>query len=264
MSSKTVTDLSKVLDKTNLESPFSGVDAIYYINMDKSTDRNEHMKQQLSDPAFSGVPVTRIAAFDGAKDDIFKYLDFYRCAKNPRMMNSEYACTLSHFRAIHEFAMTDDPIALIFEDDVSTEFIPYWKKTMRQHIDDAPKDWEVLQLSYILFETVPTVEYELWEMKKNFVGAAAYLIKNDAAKRLINYLCQYSSPAMPKYTFGPEIPYYHHADRFLYCFFKTYSYNCAPFTYRDQNDSNIHPDHLDYHSESKERTKQLYLRYIKV
>jgi len=254
-------NLADHLPKTNLTDPMAGVSAIYYINMDRSHDREVHMQSVLADPIFKDIPVERVRGIDGKSEDVFQYLDFYQCTKNPRMMETEYGCTLSHFRAIHQFAMTDEPVGLILEDDVTAEFVPFWSASLGELAERAPPDCEVLQLSYILFETLPEAEYEVWEMRKNFCGTAAYLIKNEAAKRLIQYLCRYSSPAMPKYCLGPEVPYYHHADRFLYCFLKTYSYRCPPFTYRDSNDSVIHPDHMDFHAESKEKTKRQYLRF---
>jgi GR25 family glycosyltransferase involved in LPS biosynthesis len=252
--------LGDYLEKTHISNPMEGVSNIYYVNMERSIDRKKHMEELFQDPMFRGIPIEHVPAIDGTKESIEDSLDFYQCMKNPRMMATEYGCTLSHFRAIHQFAMTDDPVALIVEDDLSAEFIPYWKKSMKQWIDGAPSDWEVIQLSYILFEYKPSDEYETWEMRKNLCGTAAYLITNDAAKRLITYLCRFSSPAMPKYCIGSEHPIYHHADRFLYSFFRTYSTNRPPFTHRDSNDSMIHPDHVDFHAESKEKTKKLYLK----
>ena len=251
--------LGDYLEPTHLSNPMEGVSNIYYLNMERSVDRKKHMEALFQDPMFHGIPIEHVPAVDGTKESIDDALDFYQCMKNPRMMATEYGCTLSHFRAIHQFAMTDDPVALIVEDDLSVEFIPYWKKSMKQWIDGAPSDWEVIQLSYILFEYLPTDDYETWEMRKNLCGTAAYLITNDAAKRLITYLCRFSSPVMPKYCIGSEHPIYHHADRFLYSFFRTYSTNRPPFTHRDSNDSMIHPDHVDFHAESKEKTKKLYL-----
>ena len=249
--------LSDHILPTNLENPLQGLASIFYINMDRSTERETHMQSVFQHSIFKNADITRISGIDGEKNDSDNYLEFYQCQKNPHMMSSEYGCTISHFRAIHYAAMTEDPYSLIMEDDASIEFVPYWKKTMEQLVTDAPPDWEIIQLSYILFDTLPEEEYEVWDMKKNFCGTAAYIIKNSAAKRLIQYLCRNSSPAMPRYCIGPEIHHFHHADRFLYSFLKTYSYHCPFFTYRDHNDSYIHPDHVDFHSESKEKTKKL-------
>ena len=116
------------IEKTHLSNPMEGVSNIYYLNMERSVDRKKHMEALFQDPIFRGIPIEQVPAIDGTKESIDDSLDFYQCVKNPRMMATEYGCTLSHFRAIHQFAMTDDPVALIVEDDLSTEFIPYWKK----------------------------------------------------------------------------------------------------------------------------------------
>jgi len=251
--------LSDYLEPINIANPMEGISNIYYINLDRCTDRKNYMEKMFQDPMFQGIELERVEGMDGKTERMEDFLDFYMCQKHPRMVNSEFACTISHFRAIHQFAMTDDPIALIVEDDLSVEFVPYWKETMGELIQGAPPDWEILQLSYILFSHYHTEKYDPWEMSKNYCGTAAYLITNDAAKRLTTYLCRFSSPAMPKYCIGAEHPYYHQADRFLYCFFKTYSINCAPFTPKDNNDSLIHEQHLEHHILSKEKTKKMYL-----
>jgi len=251
--------LTDHLTPTILDRPLEGLDRIYYINLDRSTDRRRYMETLFQDPMFNGIEVERVEGMDGKAEPMENYLDFYQCQKHPRMMNTEFGCTISHFRAIHQFAMTDDPVALIVEDDLSTEFVPFWKETLGQLMAGAPEGWEILQLSYILFSHYHTAHYDRWEMPKNYCGTAAYLITNDAAKRLTTYLCRFSSPAMPKYCIGPEYPYYHQADRFLYCFFQTYSVCPPPFTPKDDNDSLIHQEHMDHHVMSKEKTKRMYL-----
>jgi len=258
-STPTLLRLADHLTPTNLSHPLEGLPRIYYINLDRSTDRRAYMETLFSDPIFAGIEVERVEGMDGKAEPMENYLDFYGCQKHPRMMNTEFACTVSHFRAIHQFAMTDDPVALIVEDDLSVEFVPFWKVSLGELIAAAPADWEILQLSYILFSHYHATPYDRWEMQKNYCGTAAYLITNDAAKRLTTYLCRFSSPAMPKYCIGHEFPYYHQADRFLYCFFHTYSVCPPPFTPKDDNDSLIHQEHLDHHVTSKEKTKKMYL-----
>jgi len=256
--------LSDYLEPTNIQNPMEGISNIYYINLDRCTDRRNYMEKMFKDPMFQGIEIERVEGMDGKTERMEDFLDFHLCQKHPRMINTEFACTISHFRAIHQFAMTDDPIALIVEDDLSLEFVPYWKETMGELIRGAPPDWEILQLSYILFSHYHTEKYDPWEMSKNYCGTAAYLITNAAAKRLITYLCRFSSPAMPKYCIGSEYPYYHQADRFLYCFFKTYSINCSPFTPNVNNDSLINEEHLEHHIVSKEKTKKMYLGWASV
>ena len=272
--------MSDHIQPSGVESPFDGVRAIYYLNMDSCVDRHIHMESILSDPIVkkSGCSVMRIPAVDG-RDSRFSVSDhfgFYGgTQQNPRMMPTEYACTLSHIKAIHQFARDVeennwdyDSVAIIAEDDLSLEFAPYWPKSIKDYIDAAvgagslSPDWEVLQLSYCLFATVPARPYaERWGMHKNYCGTISYMIKYSAAVRLIEYLCRFSNPGdlNTKYFIGGEFPYYHHADRFLYSFFHTFSSNPPLMTYRDSNDSTVHPDHVNYHAKSKERTKRMWL-----
>jgi GR25 family glycosyltransferase involved in LPS biosynthesis len=265
-------NLADYLKPTNLGNPISGVDHLYYINMDSSTERKNHIERVLNDSMFGAVPKTRISAVDG-RDPNFQVEDhfvFYGGAqKHPRMMNVEYATTLSHIKALRQFVEdvddggdldVEDPVALILEDDTSTEFVPYWKKNMAETVASAPADWEVLQLSYCLFDFTPAAPFESWEMRKNMCGAIAYLIRYSGARRILDYLCQYSNPAVVpfQYYIDGQYPYFHQADRLIYTFLKTYSVNPPPFTYRDSNDSTIHPDHVDFHAKSKERTKKLW------
>ena len=272
--------LSDHIAPTNIESPIDGIQAAYYINIDSSTERRLHMEAILSDPMFrkANCNVFRIPAIDG-RDSRFRVEDhfvFYGgTQQNPRMMPTEYACTLSHIKAIHQFARDVeennwdyDSMALIAEDDLSLEFVHFWPKSVRDLVNAAvecgslPEDWEVLQLSYCLFAPVPSGKYaEPWHISKNYCGTIAYLIRYPAAVRLVQYLCQFSNPSDPnqKYYIGGEHPYYHHSDRFLFSFFRTYTSNPPLMTYRDSNDSTIHMDHVDYHAKSKERTKRMWL-----
>lgn len=270
VSDTTLICMEKHMLPLNNENILDGIQSIYYINMETSQERKNHIESLFQDKSFQHIPKCRISAING-KDANFKvenYIEFYNgSCKNARMLSTEYATTISHINAIYKFVMDadennwdDNAIALIVEDDLSTEFMPYWRTSIRKMIQTrCPKDWEIVQLSYILFDFTPYQEYESWEMRKNLCGTAAYIIKLSGARRFINYLTQYSNPAHFKYYIDGKHPYYHHADRFLYSFFNTYSINPPLFTYRDNNDSVIHPDHIHHHVKSKERTKKLWL-----
>ena len=265
----------------NLPNKLCGVSSIYYLNMERSVERKRHIESILCDMEGEGggggaadqkIPKVRIEAVDGNSPNfsVERYFSFYGgSSKNPRMMSTEYATTLSHIMAIQQFVedsysapwgSDDNAIGLVVEDDLSSEFMPYWRVNIETMVRlRAPRDWEILQLSYILFDYTPIDEFEHWMMHKNMCGTAAYLIRLGAAKRLIEYLTKYSNPTEFRFCIGSEHPYYHHADRFLYSFFKTYGVNPPLFTYRDSNDSFIHPDHVDFHAGSKEKTKKLWL-----
>ena len=234
----------------SLSRPIDGVDAIYWINLDRCTDRRGHLETVLSDPIFDNIPKIRIKGIDGKGDDI----DLYANLPSRRMTASEYGCTLSHLTAIREFAKTDLPVALILEDDVCLDFKPYWRKSMKEIALGAPKDWEILQLSYIMFDFVPSAEYESADpFTKNLCSTAAYMISNSAAKRLMADI--YKSG---KFDLSDNTP--HQADRYLYLKCKTYTYKYSPFIYRTDNDSEIHPDHVQYHTENKRKIENMLIQ----
>lgn len=240
-----------------LENPLQDIPRIYYINLTRSFERRKYMQDLLSHPRYAGIPIERIGGCDGEREPLEQSIGFRDVLPNPQMSRSEYGCTVAHFRAIHAFSLhcSDASYTLILEDDVSDEYVPLWTQTLREQIEHAPADWEVLQLSYIQWGYLPTEAYERTEMSKNLCGTAAYVIRYTAAKRLIDYLCPGGggdTPATQLYTIGPEYPLFHYADRFLYIFFTTYCLRMPPFTYRDANDSLIHPDHMELHRRSKQ------------
>jgi len=255
------------LTPTRLPKPMDGLTHVYYINLDRSSERRGAMQSLFRDPYFEGVHVERVAGCDGRSDSLDTVLRFVApCARNPRISDIEYACTVSHFRAIQQVAsivdtddLDDDAYALIVEDDLSLEFVPYWTQTIQERVAGAPSDWEVLQLSYIpVMDAIDaSIKYNVWQPLQYMCGAAAYLIRRTAARRLMRQV------ARPEGVFelsGPvlaDLP--HQADWLLYSVLRTYTVNPPMFTYRDINDSHIHPEHVVHQAESKEKTKRVYL-----
>ena len=267
-----------------------GLTQMYYINLDRCTQRRKYMETLVKHPIFSGVNVERISACDGSRDNIDNFLEFeLPYEKSSEVTSLEYACTISHFRAIEAFSMTDSskvPFALIVEDDLSLDFVPHWKRTLQEYMDQCPYKWEVLQLSYIPVEAVIDrhIEYDAWNITKNICGASAYLMTHAAAtKFMTNIKSQYSKEGpecrvgpLPqerfpqgqsrketssKYCIGPNtrgiVTY--KADWLIYSLMRTYTVNPPLFTYRDQNDSNIHPEHVIHQAAAKNRTQKLFL-----
>jgi GR25 family glycosyltransferase involved in LPS biosynthesis len=242
----------------------AGLTQMYYINLDRCTQRREYMEKLVKHPMFSGVNVERISACDGSRDNIDDFLEFeLPFEKSSEVTSLEYACTISHFRAIEAFSMTDSskvPFALIVEDDLSMDFVPHWKHTLQEYMDQCPHEWEVLQLSYIPVEAAidRRIEYDAWNITKNICGATAYLMTHAAASKFMtNIKSQYYSN---KYCIGPNtrgiVTY--KADWLIYSLMRTYTVNPPLFTYRDQNDSNIHPEHVIHQAAAKNRTQELF------
>ena len=276
-----------VIPTTNMESSMAGtVNHMFYINLDRCTERRDYMETNVcAHPMFRDVSIHRISATDGSSDGvgdgsnshiIDTYLSFEApFSKKPDVSNAVYACTISHLRTIEEFANTNDiedsEYALIMEDDVSLEFGPYWTTSIQQCIQNAPRDWEILQLSVIPVRapTAPLPTYDRWNIKKPAYGSAAYLIRRSAAKRLIRFLhrkyhgsgsnTNMNSNTNKTYCIGPPMCSSPPSDVLIYDYLCTYTVYPPLFTYRDENDSTIHPDHLSMHVRAKDITKQMYI-----
>ena len=52
-----------------------GIDAIYWINLDRSVDRRQRMEKMFEDPVFAEKKIIRISAVDGKAHDIDQVLN---------------------------------------------------------------------------------------------------------------------------------------------------------------------------------------------
>jgi GR25 family glycosyltransferase involved in LPS biosynthesis len=227
----------------NIKKYFDAIDIIYWINLDRADNRRKNMTEMLKN-----LPVKneRISAIDGKKISLQELLIFFTKRENieNQLNRYEYGCLLSHLNAIKQFSETDYKYALIFEDDVSLEYVKYWNKKISDIINEAPNDWEIIMLNYISNKT-PEDLYEL-NINENFFSAQAYIINNTAAKKFINkyYInFKYDLTEFNKYA----------ADVFIFSLIKTYCYKYPYFTYSVDNDSTIHSDHLDFHKIAKKK-----------
>tara|TARA_B110000261_G_scaffold164234_1_gene212886 strand:+ start:2223 stop:3041 length:819 start_codon:yes stop_codon:yes gene_type:complete len=234
-----------------------GIDIIYWINLPKSKERRAYMKNILADEAFDGIVNERVDGTDGIKNVKKLHeklhldkMDFM--SRNLQVTSKEYACTLSHLEAIRKFSLTDYTHAIILEDDISLEYKKYWNETLKEVMNDAPKDWEILKIQrapYSMKEE-SNKKYKLWDFSYRYNekfpkdewwrritgdwGAAAYIINNVAAKKLIKNIYKNG-----KYVLKDNLP--HFADAFLFKMLKTYIYKYPFFTPRKNNDTNIQP-----------------------
>jgi GR25 family glycosyltransferase involved in LPS biosynthesis len=198
------------------------IEAIYYINMDKSVERNNWMKKILQDEVFDTMKKHRITGVDGARNDILPFL-----ASNLKNMHNKnpkiYACLLSHLFALLEFSKSNYDIALIVEDDLSLDYKKYWQEDLNTCVKNAPSDWEILQVSYLC--KIPKKLYAPWN---NYFCAAAYIVNK---KGVLSFLKQQyiNNQFILKQT------KYHEADRYLFKSMKTYVYQYPFFTFRGKD-----------------------------
>ena len=229
-----------------------GIDLIYWINLDRSVDRKEWMELLFQDPIFKNVTNKRIDAVDGKEPGVIGSM-----LKTDRMSNasdSEYGCLLSHLKTINEFSKSALKNIIVFEDDITLDLKPYWKTDMKQIIDRAPPDWDIIQLYYHSVDN--THKFLEKDYTKNLAdgtlsGTGAYIINKDAAKKLMDKIYENG-----KYSLSEN--YHHSSDIYLYKELTSYVYKYPVFIYKTDNDSTIHGDHLNGHELNKQAILEIY------
>jgi GR25 family glycosyltransferase involved in LPS biosynthesis len=226
----------------------NGIDIIYWINLDRSPERRIEMEKIFKNPEFKKIKNRRFPAIDGKNMDVFTYVESEH-KENPKMSNTEYACLISHLETVRTFSESGHKVALIMEDDMTLDLKPYWTKSIQEIMDEAPEDWEVIQLCYISVNGVDN----LYDGYHSSTGA--YLINQKGAKKLLEIReKERKIYQINKHTTAP----YLHADFFIYSYLKTYCYKYPMFVYKDNNDSLIHPDHLKEHEKSRQIIIDMY------
>lgn len=111
---------------------------IYYINLDRSTERRQKFEDQVE---LYCIPDThRIVGVNGDNDPTINYRNEFS-----HMTKGEIGCTLSHLRAIKMAYDKELEYVMIVEDDISFVLSPHWSKSLTQYVADAPSDWELLK-----------------------------------------------------------------------------------------------------------------------
>jgi GR25 family glycosyltransferase involved in LPS biosynthesis len=228
-------DLTKYLE---------GIDIIYYINLDRSVERRKNMEELLS---HFNIPNVRISAVDGKNISDEELYGNFIFEDNKKHSKVEYACLLSHLKTLLTFSQSNYKNALIFEDDMTLEYSKYWDKTTKDIINNAPKDWDIIMLTYITNSIISDL-YARNLMQKNsyleFSSAGSYIINKNGVEKILDKIYNNNKFILLK-------NYTHEADHYIFNLVNTYTYKYPYFTYSITNDSTIHPDHLPGHIKSK-------------
>jgi GR25 family glycosyltransferase involved in LPS biosynthesis len=223
------------------ENHLGGIDIVYWINLDRSKDRYATMNEMFKDDSFKHIPNQRISAVDG-KMNPEKVYDSLVIKEKLVSGDTIYACLLSHLQAIKKFDDSKYDVALILEDDCTLEFKKYWSKSVQQIINDAPPDWEIIMLAYILGGE--HVYFNWNEVDGDYLdqltsSTLAYIINKKGSNKIIKNTYKNN-----KYELDPTIKS-HDADGYIYLLAKTYAYKYPMFIYKSDNDSTIHDNHID-------------------
>lgn len=235
----------------NKSEYLNGIDKIYWVNLDRSTDRKEKMEELFKDEVFNNIDIERISAVDGKSSNIDEILNSNLDNQNNKFTKIEHACLLSHLNTIKQSNEIDSNIVLIMEDDMTLEYKPYWKEPIKDIIKNAPSDWEIILLCYI-YDKHLNNEYTLSGINNTSISSTgAYLINKKGVNKIMK------SYKNNKFYLNKNLPM--EADNYLFSECISYTYKYPYFTYPTENDSEIHSDHLPNHIKAKKITaKDVY------
>jgi GR25 family glycosyltransferase involved in LPS biosynthesis len=251
------------MEKINIPIKF------YVINLRRATGRSAYIKElfDLKDLSLDhkiDIKYQIVEAVDGA-DNVDKF-----CAVPHKIDPTDRSCThmtkyvlattISHFKAIKTFAEDTnncDEYAIITEDDVAFDFCTYWNFTLDELIKNAPNDWQIIQLVYGKSLSKASKFKTLFTFIKGYgYSATAYLIKKSKA---IEYTEKFFKDDIFQNT-NPKQRYI--ADYIIYDNAITYTHVPSLLTYRNNNDSYIHPEHLPNHVKLKKENDDLWKKRL--
>jgi GR25 family glycosyltransferase involved in LPS biosynthesis len=205
-----------------------GIDIIYWINLERSTERRDKMETIFTDKQFDNIPKVRINAVDGKTLNLD---DYFITKPTIQLTNNQYACLLSHLIAIREFEKTNENVALILEDDMSLDYQEFWNHNIKEIIEQAPSDWEIIKISNIPMNCNENeYEHQNQLFSKNCTASTlAYLINKKGAKKI--------SERWYNNKYDIDLNIIPVADMYIYSVLNTYEYIIPYFTFHDNNDS---------------------------
>ena len=231
-------------EKNKSVHKLNGIGSIYCINLDEQPERWEFMQKQFKYWNIEDK-VTRISAYDGREDDLSDII----AGKYPDTMSSgEIGCVTSHLKAIKMFLDTDDPYAIMMEDDCSLDLVQTWNFTWKDFFSHIPFDWDVVQIAIIC---TGDIHVKLHKRFVNDFSTACYLITRHHAEKLVRLHCRGGYTGKQTYKLDQGVKPRAVADDLIYNSGNTYA--IPLFLYRLALGSSIHPEHVDLiHKQSYE------------
>ena len=228
------------MDRNKATFKLKGLPPIYYLNLDEEPERMMYMEAQLKYWEIENY--TRISAYDGRAD---RDLGHILKGRYPDGMSSgEVGCTTSHLKALKHFLETsDEPCALIMEDDCDISPVLHWEFTWKDFFCKIPYDYDVIQLVII---NPASIHLQMHKRFVNDFSTACYLITRRHAQKLMELHVRDD-----KYKLDNGVKPRAVADDLIYNSGNTFS--IPLFLFRIQLGSSIHSDHLDvFHKSSHE------------
>lgn len=169
---------------TDYFTPKIILDKIYYINLDRRPDRNEHMLKQFELEQIPYEKVERFRAIDGKSHQfteeelkLFSGCSFQGAENKHLIMGNQ----LSHYYILKDVLEKNYNYVLILQDDV------VFKKGFNKHLDNVlqniPKDAEIINIGFHKYAVNEV--FEPVELENN------QLNKTDCEKEANPYICHW-------------------------------------------------------------------------
>jgi GR25 family glycosyltransferase involved in LPS biosynthesis len=175
---------------------------VYYINLNRSTDRREYIEKQMQN---NSISYTRIEAVDKlnitnnkiGKVDEFNYNN--KCIYiNEKNCPGQLGCIFSHFKTYITALKTNPDLEaiVVFEDDISLDYMKTWETSIKEIVQKAPDGWNTIQLHNLnpdLIVQLNDSNLNLYEKPYNvfepevyqFYGTGAYCISKKGMETLL-------------------------------------------------------------------------------
>lgn len=153
---------------------------VYYINLDKDTDRLTYIEKQLSELNF--LKYKKIEAIDGN--------NYKNKINAPNISSADIGCTMSHMKALEEFLGSNNDLAIVCEDDADFSNLKNTNIKVEidvnsMHSNNGLADF-CLQLAVLSREEMP-INFELHERSFWDFGTTVYLVNRKYAETMIEY-----------------------------------------------------------------------------
>lgn len=181
------------------------IDKIYYINLDRRPDRNEHFLKQCSQHNLPIDKIQRYQAIDGdtynfssEELELFKNVDYRLQNHYTKVMGNQ----LSHFYILLDMIKNNYNNVIIFQDDIvlKNKFVYYLNNLM----NNIPKNAELINFAFHRFAAYSTSQpYNLNDLnnivqkkinpeiglleKTTNPCSLGYIVTNMGAKNMVEY-----------------------------------------------------------------------------
>ena len=176
--------------------------AMYYINLDRSTNRKRSMEimcanQGINPERFPGIDGKLLDLDDPKYEKALKKIKWWFLIENRKNVG-HFGCYLSHMAVFEKFLKTDKEYCFILEDDAEI-LVTDIKREIIKNMNNLPRGWDILLLGYEV-NGGPDGYKEVREGNKDtklkngllnlnyFTGLQGYIINRKSAKKLIENL----------------------------------------------------------------------------